>query len=82
MRLSCPLQNSVKKTHRVIVVEECMRSGGIGASISAWISENLLEDLDHEVIRLSSQDVPTAYAKLLEDGVCPFLLESLPCALG
>ena len=81
-RLSCPLQNSVKKTHRVIVVEECMRSGGIGASISAWISENLLEDLDHEVIRLSSQDVPTAYAKLLEDGVCPFLLESLPCALG
>jgi pyruvate/2-oxoglutarate/acetoin dehydrogenase E1 component len=48
-----------------------MRSGGIGASISAWISENLLEDLDHEVIRLSSQDVPTAYAKLLEDGTCP-----------
>jgi hypothetical protein len=26
------------------------------------------EELDHEVIRLSSQDVPTAYAKLLEDG--------------
>ena len=62
-------QNSVKKTHRVIIVEECMRSGGIGASVSSWISENLLEELDHEVIRLSSQDVPTAYAKLLEDGV-------------
>jgi len=61
------ITNSVKKTHRVIVVEECMRSGGIGASISAWISENLLEELDHEVVRLSSQDVPTAYAKLLED---------------
>jgi len=60
-------QNSVKKTHRVIIVEECMRSGGIGASVSSWISENLLEELDHEVIRLSSQDVPTAYAKLLED---------------
>lgn len=44
-----------------------MRSGGIGASVSSWISENLLEELDHEVIRLSSQDVPTAYAKLLED---------------
>ena len=47
-----------------------MRSGGIGASVSSWISENLLEELDHEVIRLSSQDVPTAYAKLLEDGTC------------
>ncbi len=45
-----------------------MRSGGIGASVSSWISENLLEELDHAVIRLSSQDVPTAYAKLLEDG--------------
>ena len=66
--LALRVQNSVKKTHRVIVVEECMRSGGIGASISAWISENLLEELDHEVVRLSSQDVPTAYAKLLEDG--------------
>ena len=63
-------QNSVRKTHRVIIVEECMRSGGIGASVSSWISENLLEELDHEVIRLSSQDVPTAYAKLLEDGAC------------
>ena len=31
------------------------------------ISEKLLDSLDHEVIRLSSQDVPTAYAKLLED---------------
>jgi pyruvate dehydrogenase E1 component beta subunit len=64
------MKNSVRKTHRVIIVEECMRSGGIGASVSSWISENLLEDLDHEVIRLSSQDVPTAYAKLLEDGAC------------
>lgn len=61
------ITNSVSKTHRVIIVEECMRSGGIGASVSSWISENMLEDLDHEVVRLSSQDVPTAYAKLLED---------------
>lgn len=61
------IMESVKKTHRVIIVEECMRSGGIGASVSAWISENMINELDHEVIRLSSQDVPTAYAKPLED---------------
>lgn len=30
------LQESVKKTHKVIIVEECMRSGGIGASVSSW----------------------------------------------
>jgi hypothetical protein len=72
-------QNSVRKTHRVIIVEECMRSGGIGASVSSWISENLLEDLDHEVIRLSSQDVPTAYAKLLEDGALALCFVTRGC---
>ena len=61
------ISESVRKTHKVIIVEECMRSGGIGASVSSWISENLLDHLDHEVVRLSSQDVPTAYAKPLED---------------
>lgn len=58
---------SLKKTHRVIIVEEGMRSGSIGASISSWINENHLDELDFEVQRLSSQDVPTPYAKPLED---------------
>ena len=61
------IAQSVKKTHRVLIVEECMRSGGIGASLSAVINENFLDDLDHQVVRLSSQDVPTPYARTLED---------------
>ena len=40
--------------------------GGIGASLSAQIGEQLFDDLDHQVVRLSSQDVPTAYAYELE----------------
>lgn len=47
--------------------------------MSSWISENLLEELDHEVIRLSSQDVPTAYAKLLEDGACAARMRAYAC---
>lgn len=43
-----------------------MKTGGIGASLSAVISESLFDDLDHQVMRLSSQDVPTAYAFELE----------------
>ena len=34
---------------RAIIVEECMRTGGIGASLSAVIHETLFNDLDHEV---------------------------------
>lgn len=57
---------SVKKCRRAIIVEECMKTGGIGASLSAVIHESLFNDLDHEVVRLSSQDVPTSYAFELE----------------
>lgn len=60
------ITNSVKKTKRVIIVEECMKTGGIGASLSATINESCFDDLDHQVVRLSSQDVPTAYAYELE----------------
>ncbi|KAK6157475.1 hypothetical protein DH2020_011723 [Rehmannia glutinosa] len=59
--------NSVKKTHRVVIVEECMRTGGIGASLTAAINENFHDYLDAPIICLSSQDVPTPYAGTLEE---------------
>lgn len=59
--------NSVKKTHRVVIVEECMRTGGIGASLTAAINENFHDYLDAPIVCLSSQDVPTPYAGTLEE---------------
>lgn len=43
------ISNSVRKTKRVIIVEECMKTGGIGASLSAQINESLFDELDHQV---------------------------------
>ena len=57
---------SIKKTHRVIVVEECMKTGGIGAEIVASISDRFFDELDAPVLRLSSQDIPTPYNGKLE----------------
>ena len=57
---------SVRKTHRVIIVEECMKTGGIGAELVALISEELFDELDAPVLRLSSQDIPTPYNGTLE----------------
>lgn len=57
---------SVRKTHRVIVVEECMRTGGIGAELTASISDRLFDELDAPVLRLASQDIPTPYNGNLE----------------
>jgi len=42
------ITNSVRKTRKVIIVEECMKTGGIGASLSAVINETLFDELDHQ----------------------------------
>ena len=52
---------SIRKTHQVIIVEEGMRTGGIGAELIASINERLFDELDAPVLRLSSQDIPTPY---------------------
>ncbi len=57
---------SIKKTHRVIIVEECMKTGGIGAEIIASINDRYFDELDAPVVRLSSQDIPTPYNGKLE----------------
>lgn len=57
---------SIRKTHRVIIVEECMKSGGIGAELSASITDRLFDELDAPVLRLASQDIPTPYNGLME----------------
>lgn len=59
--------NSIRKTHRVIVVEECMRSGGIGAELTASINDRFFDELDAPVLRLSSQDIPTPYNGTMEN---------------
>lgn len=58
--------NSIRKTHRVIVVEECMKTGGVGAEITATINDHFFDELDAPVLRLSSQDIPTPYNGTLE----------------
>jgi pyruvate dehydrogenase E1 component beta subunit len=58
--------DSIRKTHRAIIVEECMKSGGIAAELSASISDRLFDELDAPVLRLSSQDIPTPYNGMLE----------------
>jgi pyruvate dehydrogenase E1 component beta subunit len=51
----------------VLIVEECMRTGGIGASLRSAIIDNFWDELDAPPMCLSSQDVPTPYAAPLED---------------
>jgi pyruvate dehydrogenase E1 component beta subunit len=58
---------SIKKTHKVIIVEECMRTGGIAAEVIASINDRFFDELDGPVLRMSSQDIPTPYNGVLEN---------------
>ena len=61
------ISKSIKKTNKVLIVEECMKTGGIGAELIALITEQCFDDLDARPIRLSSQDIPTPYNGNLEN---------------
>jgi len=61
------ITRSIRKTHKVLVVEECMKTGGIGAELIALITEHCFDDLDARPVRLSSQDIPTPYNGNLEN---------------
>lgn len=62
---------SLKKTHRVLIVDEGWRSGSLSAEISARITESCFYDLDAPVQRLCRKEIPIPYARHLEDAIIP-----------
>ena len=62
---------SVKKTNRVVTCEEGFPFSGIGAEISALITEKAFDWLDAPVVRVTGKDVPMPYAANLEKLALP-----------
>lgn len=65
------VSQSVQKTNKALVLHEDTLIGGIGAEISAWISEHLFEHLDAPVARIASLDTPVPFTKTLEENFLP-----------
>ncbi len=63
---SATIIDSVKKTNRLVTVEEGWRQGGIGAEIAARVTEQAFDYLDAPVLRVTQEDVPMPYAANLE----------------
>jgi pyruvate/2-oxoglutarate/acetoin dehydrogenase E1 component len=63
--------NSVRKTRRVVIVDEGWRSGSIAAEISARIMEGAFYELDSPVTRVCSVEVPMPYPRHLEQAALP-----------
>jgi pyruvate dehydrogenase E1 component beta subunit len=62
---------SVRKTNRLVSVEEGWPYAGIGAEIAATIMEHGFDWLDAPVARVTGVDVPMPYAANLERMVVP-----------
>lgn len=64
--------DSVKKTGKVMLVNDAYKTGGFIGEIAAMITESEAFDyLDHPIVRLASEDVPVPYARVLEQAVLP-----------
>jgi pyruvate dehydrogenase E1 component beta subunit len=66
-----PVLESVKKTRRVVVVDENWRSGSLAAEVMARIMEEGFYDLDAPVARVCSEEVPVPYARHMEEAALP-----------
>jgi pyruvate dehydrogenase E1 component beta subunit len=62
---------SVRKTNRLVSVEEGWPFAGIGAELSALMMEQAFDDLDAPVVRVHGKDVPLPYAANLEKLALP-----------
>jgi pyruvate dehydrogenase E1 component beta subunit len=73
---------SVRKTNRVVIVEEGWPHGGVGANLAALIQEQAFDDLDAPVGRVTGADVPMPYSKPLEELAYPHEPQVVQAALA
>lgn len=63
------IAKSLARTNKLCILDESTRSGGVGATISARVSEELFDLLDAPVLRLAMDDAPVPYAESMEKAV-------------
>jgi pyruvate dehydrogenase E1 component subunit beta len=71
---------SVKKTGRIVTVEEGWQQSGVGAEVAARVMERAFDYLDAPVSRVSGKDVPMPYAANLEKLALPSVAELVAAA--
>ncbi len=52
---------SIKKTHRLVIAHEAVKSFGIGAEISATVAEEIMDEMDAPIMRIGAPFVPVPF---------------------
>jgi len=58
---------SVKKTHRLVIVHESVKQGGVGAEIAAFVAEEAIDYLDAPILRYGAPFTPVPFSPVLEN---------------
>jgi pyruvate/2-oxoglutarate/acetoin dehydrogenase E1 component len=62
---------SITRTHRMVVVDEGWKTGGISAEVGAVVAEKAIWELDAPIGRVCSAEVPIPYARHMEQAALP-----------
>jgi len=73
---------SVRKTHRLLIVHEAVKRGGVGAEISAVVAEKAVEYLDAPIVRIGAKPYPIPFSPPLEREIVPQVDEIISAIRG
>ena len=73
---------SVRRTHRVLVVDEGWKTGSLAAEILAGIAEHAFYELDAAPVRVCSAEVPVPYSRHMEEAALPQVSTIVAAAIG
>jgi pyruvate dehydrogenase E1 component beta subunit len=65
------LAQSIKKTHRAVIVEEGHIYSGIASEVIAQLQELVFDELDAPLMRVCQKETPMPYSKVLEKATLP-----------
>jgi pyruvate dehydrogenase E1 component beta subunit len=72
--------DSVRRTHRLVVVDNAWRSGSIAAEVAARVAEQALYELDAPIERVCGAEVPIPYPRHLEVAALPAVTDVVAAA--
>jgi len=65
------IYRTVRKTHRVVLVDESKGFGGVSAMVATLIQDHCFDDLDAPIKRVTSVDAPAIYSPAVEADQLP-----------
>lgn len=65
------IHDSIRRTHRAVIIDEAWKTGSLASEVSAILAEEAFYELDAPIERVCTVEVPIPYAKHLEEAALP-----------